>query len=760
MRKVVNSVYYVVMAALIATIITIVSTGCQSDSGDDSNLPDFVYVPEIIPLPMPEDVEWISNIMLSDDSVYFSASAIGDEETPFHTFNIYRMDLTGSAVEKLPNYSAATEVPPEAEEGSVQIYAFCVDNDGNIWVAERGEFYYFPEDSDEDDWERWYKRTIVMEFTRIRKLDKTGAEILSFDISHLFAGKDWFHIYAFNLDSENNVYVGEENTIHVFNSEGNLLFSLDVPWIERLINLSDGTVAHASWGAYGRALNKIDVPGKKFGESINLPMNANNLYAGNEEYSFIFSDNNGLYGLETQTGEAVNLLNWIDSDMTQDGLGDMMLLPDGRILVISQTHNREGMLNELIFLTKTPYSELPERITLTLASFQLDWSIRSAIVKFNRESTTHRIHVTDYAEFSTDDDWQAGLTKLSAEIIAGNIPDILDVSNLPFNQYAAKGMLMDLYPLIDADPDLNRSDFIDSALRVTEINDKLYKIFPSFTIGTMLGNPEVVGSNNGWNMEDFINVIRANPGADYPLGQGLTKLNLLQVLFMFNMDNYVDWNEGKVYFDSDEFISLLEFTSTLPDDFDWSNEYIPEPELISSGRQIISAVNFNSFHDYQMYKALYGGEVVFKGLPAENKNGYSLMALASFAITEKCKDADAAWGFLKTFLDEDQLYENSWYGIPVIKNVFDKMIKDAMDEERAGSVGWDGFTLELKPLSQTDVDIITNLINSVSGAVGQDDAIWNIISEGVSAYFNGQSSAQDTARIIQNRATTYISEQS
>ena len=76
------------------------------------------------------------------------------------------------------------------------------------------------------------------------------------------------------------------------------------------------------------------------------------------------------------------------------------------------------------------------------------------------------------------------------------------------------------------------------------------------------------------------------------------------------------------------------------------------------------------------------------------------------------------------------------------------------------NVPWDGFTVELETLKQEDVDKITNMINSVSSTVGQDDAIWNIISESAANYFNGQASIQDTVRIIQNRATTYISEQS
>jgi len=580
-------------------------------------------------------------------------------------------------------------------------------------------------------------------------------EILSFPMPE---GVEWIENLTVSGDSA--FYIGDDSSIYVFDSEGRSLFTLDVQWVEKFINLQDGSVTHPGWGGNGRVLSKIDVAGKKFGDTVDLPSNANNVYRGNEEFQLIFTDNIGLYGIEKESEDVVLLLRWIDSDITLEGLQGVAFLTDGQIMVNSQMWNNEGTQHELIFLSKTPYSEISDRTILSLATFYLDWNIRSAVVQFNRSSTTHRIQVNDYSEFNTDDDWQAGLTRLSAEIIAGNVPDILDVSNLPFDRYAAKDLLMDLYPLIDSDPDFGRSDFIENVLKTTEINGMLYRIFPNFSISTLLGNPLVVGSGSGWNMEEFLAVIEANPNADFPLGQGLTKLHFLQAFFMFNMNDYVDWNAGTVNFDNRDFIDLLMFANTLPDEYDW-DDYIPENELIAEGRQIMAAIGLSDFDDYQMYRAIFGGDVVFKGFPNESKNGYSIITNTGFAITTRCKDADGAWSFLRTFLNEDWQSNNIWYGLPLNKSVFDKKLKDAMNEDEYGrrSVGWNNFFIELEPLTREDADQIMALINSVSGSIGQDDALWNIVSESANDFFNGQTSASDAARVIQNRASIYVSEQ-
>ena len=63
-----------IIFALIATFLIIPSlSGCDNNSENDVNLPDFVYLPEVIPFPLPEDIEWISNVTVTGDSLYFTA---------------------------------------------------------------------------------------------------------------------------------------------------------------------------------------------------------------------------------------------------------------------------------------------------------------------------------------------------------------------------------------------------------------------------------------------------------------------------------------------------------------------------------------------------------------------------------------------------------------------------------------------------------------------------------------------------------------
>ena len=82
-----------------------------------------------------------------------------------------------------------------------------------------------------------------------------------------------------------------------------------------------------------------------------------------------------------------------------------------------------------------------------MAVMYLDYNTQNAVIKFNRASKDVRIELIDYSQYNNEKDWSAGLTKLTTEIMAGNMPDIISVSEqIPYRQLAAKGLLEDLYP--------------------------------------------------------------------------------------------------------------------------------------------------------------------------------------------------------------------------------------------------------------------------------------------------------------------------
>jgi len=222
---------------------------------------------------------------------------------------------------------------------------------------------------------------------------------------------------------------------------------------------------------------------------------------------------------------------------------------------------------------------------------------------------------------------------------------------------------------------------------------------------------------------------------------------------------------------------LLEFASRFPDEIDWGNmwesgeEWVSEDELIASGRQLMQQAWISGFSQIQSSLRMFGGDIVFKGFPTESRNGNSFNMGNSLAITTSCIDKDGAWEFLRTFLTPNWQRENITWMFPLNQVVFDEMIVEAMTErEQPDWDDWGPRDIAIPmppggwgfddPLTQAQVNQVLTLIDSITGITDWNQSLMEILQEDAANFFNGRSSAQDTARVVQSRVSRLVSEQS
>ena len=63
-------------------------------------------------------------------------------------------------------------------------------------------------------------------------------------------------------------------------------------------------------------------------------------------------------------------------------------------------------------------------------------------------------------------------------------------------------------------------------------------------------------------------------------------------------------------------------------------------------------------------------------------------------------------------------------------------------------------------LTDADVALIRTTVDQLSDVAFRNDDIWNIIHEEVLAYFSGDKTDKEVAKLIQNRVSIYLDEQS
>ena len=592
------------------------------------------------------------------------------------------------------------------------------------------------------------------------------------------------YLYEAAADSAGRVYLPAEGTLRVFAPDGGELARIDTGegWIYDLARLRDGRVAALMW-RNGMRLFAVDAEAGELRELLALDGFPEALYDGAGDYDLCRAEGTRLLGLRLEDGSEEEVLDFLDCDLSPEELQLLCPAADGSLQGVCRI---EGETAQRVTLQKEPHGAASERTELTLGALSAT-AVGDAVLRFNRSQDRVRIRVRDYGEYVEGEDYEAGLTKLITEILAGDMPDLLALDNLPYAQLAAKGLLEDLYPWLDADEALRREDFFENVLRSMELDGGLYMAAPGFSIVTMMGASERVGETPGWTYDDYEAALAAMPKGCTPLGPGVSRDMILEVCTYLNLDRFVDWGTGACRFEDPAFLRMLAFCATFPD----AGSAAPEADgsdmtRIAEGRQLLYFTGLYSMDDAVYNDQIFPGGATYIGLPVDEGVGNVLYPSSGYAMSAKCADKEGAWLFLRSFLTEEYQTRYSGYetGLPLNRAAFQAALDKAMEIEyekdaeghylldadgeripttKGGiSVSTDGeavMDFELWAMTPAQAEKLLEAVETADRAVDMNTTVAGIVREEAAAFFAGQKSAEEVARLVQSKVSLYVSEQ-
>jgi len=163
----------------------------------------------------------------------------------------------------------------------------------------------------------------------------------------------------------------------------------------------------------------------------------------------------------------------------------------------------------------------------------------------------------------------------------------------------------------------------------------------------------------------------------------MTATGFLSIALFHSMSRYVDWDFGIVNFDSECFIQLLNSAALLPmeeGEDDSEDPWGIAERMIAEGRQIIMNFNIASPMHYQWVQAAFGGDIVIKGLPVENRNGNILTTQCNIAMTTASENKEGVWEFIRFFLSDNWQRDYEFMSFPISKNIFNELMDGYMVE--------------------------------------------------------------------------------
>jgi hypothetical protein len=437
----------------------------------------------------------------------------------------------------------------------------------------------------------------------------------------------------------------------------------------------------------------------------------------NAIYSVVCDDNYSL------SEERTVIARWSDAGVYGAG---------AKVLGMSDKNTVIFMSGGILYaLKKVPASTSADRTELTLAAVgYVPPELNAAVANFNASDEKCKVKIIAY------DDALA----LNTEITAGRAPDLLLTDSLPFNAFAAKGLFEDLTPY-----------FADNALvgpvrNALSTNGALYRAAPAFMIMTLFGNSDFAGSETGWTFGEMTALADESSASAFP--SNWNRENALQFLVLQNIEEYVDWDSGDVRFDTPDFKAVLEAVKAFPVT---NEQYEDDITLVNDGRQLTLQRALISHLDFARIDTQLGGKSIAKGFPGEGKSAGALLTTPfTLAMTAMCIDKDGAWRFLESALAIDAGCFAS------LQTKFDEQASLAASKEYAAE---QSVYVNYPPMSENQLQRLEAFLAQVNTLAGGDRTISAIIAEEAAPYFAGQKSLDDAARIIQSRASIYVSEQ-
>lgn len=386
-------------------------------------------------------------------------------------------------------------------------------------------------------------------------------------------------------------------------------------------------------------------------------------------------------------------------------------------------------------------------------------AIEEEIELFNKTHENCEIVIKKYVR--SENALEDGVHLLQREIISGEGPDLIDFGSGYTKADIVGKYTENLYEYIDTDYSL-RTDLYLNVLDSFSIDTKLYAIPLAFQLNSFVGRREDIGNIEGWNVSEMLCMLEKSR-KKYPMGYD-TKAGVFGNLMYASLEDFVDWENGKSYFDSSDFRNVLEYANKF--DYEYNQNMGEFSFNECTVRQIIIG---NVFATAIAEGELGTQDVTYAGFPNKAKSGTVVSPCRNvIAISMASKNKDCAWEFIRQLLGTRyQERINDCATLSVNREVVEKQLDLAMHEEIENgekkvkaSYAMD-YSYDFQPIyhiTEKQKNDFKKLVEEAKTSSTDDEKIYEIIFEEADGYFAGQKTVDDVIEGIENRVWIYISE--
>lgn len=658
----------------------------------------------------------------------------------------------------------------------------CTKSDGTVVMLCMYVEYDGNEAENPDD---FYKNAVVS--PEIRTYSPDGELLETHEI-------DGFHSYE-DFNYIDGIYEYGENYVISFNGGYALVSAkgeiLDMPNESKSLVFgtdTDGKTYVFDWQKYsvtdGKRMSLDENNAIEYGKYVNR---TGTVFSGAGDFKLFVIMNEGIYGI-APNDELVQIMDFTDSNVSPSGIWYATYAGDGKFVICGDDQTlADGMFIDL--LTVRPDDYVENKKTLTLGAVGGGNNAPEIAMLYNKQSDNYNVEIKKYND----------IDNLKLDVLSGESPDLFAYQETAFMyRYANMGAFANLYDYMDNNDGIKQDDIVENVLQAYEYKGSLYGLPVAFDIqGVYLANSDVISRDyTYWNYDEFFSFAENMPEGMY-LGSRNSPFAYRRNLFTNLLSNYGNWIDYDNYtcdFNNEEFIHLLNFCNTVEinepyrwENSDWGNEQqeMENREAETSVLRktallyhITTCIYFDDFVNFPVQTGLYkNNNFTFLIPPSNDRTGaISTVNDMCFSILTDTDCPDGAWDFMNYILSP--YFQNNYlqvhYHFSSNKESYEyKMNKaiekfkeevvtpvDPMATRWGGTDQTEGVDWINKPLTDDDIEYITEFMSHFTKLQYLDEEAQTIITEETDKFMNGEITAEECVERIQERVSLYLSEQS
>lgn len=392
----------------------------------------------------------------------------------------------------------------------------------------------------------------------------------------------------------------------------------------------------------------------------------------------------------------------------------------------------------LAVLSEEPV-ERPEAVRVASLAGETPWRPRLCVYVAARMHPDY-VYVYQDAGSQNREDFR---TRVVAEMVAGGGPDLLCVSLEDMELLQKQGLLSDLRELL---PEETLARVLPGVIQMGTVDGTLTGLAAGVRVESLSIGTEV-WAEDSWSWEELLSLMEEGK-VDNRYGQSgslFASFAAMNLLLEYSLEDsfLIDWEEGESHFEDERFVRMMEVLGRYNPEPLEAEEITPANRIKSEGAFYLQTIaSFTGIHG--------NGDRHYVGYPTEEGHGSYLTAYGGVVVANRnLSNPEAVSAYLETLLGDEVQFDASNIDtpLPVVP-----LSEDSIRYHVESPDCEDGSTY---------VERVNELVALCVPAPRKYVDLYNIYYEELNAYYfgaNGDKTAREVAKIIDNRVQLYLDE--